>query len=92
MADIAAPTGAIKLKLKSKEGAIFEVDKAVATQINFVKGMLEGMYAPLTLQREHCARKSQRKCGYAWPRTHANPRLQKLTQDRTCDTWRDRRG
>lgn len=29
------------LKLKSKDGETFEVEKAVATQINFVKGMLE---------------------------------------------------
>lgn len=31
----------IMLKLKSKDGETFEVEKAVATQINFVKGMLE---------------------------------------------------
>lgn len=42
MTDVASPSGgAVKLKLKSKDGAIFEVDKSVATQINFVKGMLE---------------------------------------------------
>eukprot|EP00177_Eucheuma_denticulatum_P001521 GFKZ01002726.1.p1 GENE.GFKZ01002726.1~~GFKZ01002726.1.p1 ORF type:complete len:165 (+),score=38.98 GFKZ01002726.1:283-777(+) len=31
----------ITLKLKSKDGEVFEVEKAVAMQINFVKGMLE---------------------------------------------------
>ena len=31
----------ITLKLKSKDGEIFEVEKPVAVQINFVKGMLE---------------------------------------------------
>lgn len=29
------------LKLKSKDGEIFDVERAVAMQINFVKGMLE---------------------------------------------------
>lgn len=38
------PANAIKLKLKSRDGAVFDVDKAVATQINFVKGMLEGKF------------------------------------------------
>ena len=33
---------AIKLKLRSKDGATLEVDKAVAVQMNFVRGMLEG--------------------------------------------------
>lgn len=39
----APPTqqSSITLKLKSKEGDTFEVDKAVAMHINFVKGMLE---------------------------------------------------
>lgn len=31
----------IMLKLKSKDGETFDVEKAVAMQINFVKGMLE---------------------------------------------------
>lgn len=44
MTEVTSSGGAIKLKLKSKDGAAFEVDKAVATQINFVKGMLEGMW------------------------------------------------
>lgn len=44
MTEVTAAGAAIKLKLKSKDGAAFEVDKAVATQINFVKGMLEGMF------------------------------------------------
>lgn len=42
MADIPpSKQNSITLKLKSKDGEIFEVDKPVAMQINFVKGMLE---------------------------------------------------
>lgn len=42
MADIPpSKQSSITLKLKSKDGETFEVDKAVAMQINFVKGMLE---------------------------------------------------
>lgn len=33
---------AMKLVLKSKDGEKFEIEKQVAMQINFVKGMLEG--------------------------------------------------
>lgn len=35
------PTNNIILKLKSKDGEVFDVEKPVAMQINFVKGMLE---------------------------------------------------
>lgn len=34
----------VQLVLKSKDGEKFEVDKDVAMQIQFVKGMLEGMF------------------------------------------------
>ena len=30
------------IKLRSQEGEVFELDKPVAMQINFVKNMLEG--------------------------------------------------
>lgn len=42
MADTTS-TQPMMLMLKSKDGEKFEVEKAVAMQINFVKGMLEGM-------------------------------------------------
>lgn len=35
------PANNIILKLKSKDGEVFDVEKPVAMQINFVKGMLE---------------------------------------------------
>ncbi|PXF46436.1 SKP1-like protein 11 [Gracilariopsis chorda] len=41
MADVPNQINNITLKLKSKDGEIFEVEKPVAMQINFVKGMLE---------------------------------------------------
>lgn len=42
MADIPPnQQSSITLKLKSKDGETFDVDKSVAMQINFVKGMLE---------------------------------------------------
>lgn len=41
MADIPNQQNNITLKLKSKDGEVFEVEKPVAMQINFVKGMLE---------------------------------------------------
>lgn len=34
----------MKLLLRSKDGEVFEVEKPIAMQINFVKGMLEGTY------------------------------------------------
>lgn len=41
MADAPSQMNNITLKLKSKDGEIFEVEKPVAMQINFIKGMLE---------------------------------------------------
>lgn len=41
----------IMLKLKSKDGEVFEVEKAVALQIGFVSGMLEGELRLLRLLR-----------------------------------------
>lgn len=41
MSELTNPASSITLKLKSKDGEIFEVEKPVAMQINFVKGMLE---------------------------------------------------
>lgn len=43
MSEAAAPAApSMMLILKSKDGEKFEVEKDVAMQINFVKGMLEG--------------------------------------------------
>lgn len=41
MGDMPTQGNNIILKLKSKDGETFDVEKAVAMQINFVKGMLE---------------------------------------------------
>jgi hypothetical protein len=40
----------VELLLKSKDGEIFKVEKSIAMQINFVKGMLEGSIDMLS----HC--------------------------------------
>lgn len=44
MAEASPPAqeASVQLHLKSKDGEKFEVDKDVAMQIQFVKGMLEG--------------------------------------------------
>jgi Skp1 family, tetramerisation domain len=41
MAESGSPAP-VELLLKSKDGEIFKVEKSIAMQINFVKGMLEG--------------------------------------------------
>jgi outer membrane lipoprotein SlyB len=41
MAETGSPAP-VELLLKSKDGEIFKVEKSIAMQINFVKGMLEG--------------------------------------------------
>jgi Skp1 family, tetramerisation domain len=43
MAESGSPAP-VELLLKSKDGEIFKVEKSIAMQINFVKGMLEGSF------------------------------------------------